>query len=106
MFAQVFGEKHLFGTGFILLVIFIFLLFIPKNTDIKIQIIYLKIFTALFLLIEFLRLVFLVVRDGSLAIYQLPLNLCSLPLYLYPILAFNFGNTKIKTWIMTRHFQP
>ncbi|MFZ9139388.1 MAG: hypothetical protein ACO207_02970 [Bacilli bacterium] len=104
MLAQVFGEKHLFGTGFILLFIFIFLFFIPKNTNIKIQKKYLTLFTNLFLLIEIVRLIFLVVRDGTLAIYQLPLNLCSLPLYLYPILTMNSSNTKIKTWIMPAAF--
>jgi hypothetical protein len=105
-FAQVFGEKHFFGTGFLFLAVFIFLLLLKKNVnDLKNQQrFYLYLFTGLFLLIETLRLIFLFIRDGGLAIYQLPLNLCSVPLYLYPAISLDKKNGRLKKWLMPAAF--
>ncbi len=104
--AQVFGEKHLFGTGFLMLLVVLFLVFLKPNSQglKKQQIFYLRLFTFLFLGIEGLRLIFLIDRDGGLAIYQLPLNLCSVPLYLYPALALDNKNGLIKRWLMPASF--
>lgn len=104
--AQVFGDKHLFGTGFLLLAVFLFLTLLKKSkTDLfKQQKFYLYLFTGLFLGIELLRLVFLVIRDGGLAIYQLPLNLCSVPLYLYPAISLDNKNGRLKQWLMPAAF--
>jgi hypothetical protein len=33
MLAQVFGEKHLFGTGLLFIIVIIFLWFIKKNSN-------------------------------------------------------------------------
>jgi hypothetical protein len=106
LLAQVFGEKHLFGTGFLLLAVFIFLILLKKNPkDLKKQQqFYLYLFTGLFLFIELLRLIFLFVRDGGLAIYQLPLNLCSVPLYLYPAISLDKKNGRLKQWLMPAAF--
>ena len=104
--AQVFGEKHFFGTGILLLIVFTFLLLLKKNaTDLKKQqLFYLYLFTGLFLVIEILRLIFLFIRDGGLAIYQLPLNLCSVPLYLYPAISLDKKNGRLKQWLMPAAF--
>ncbi len=104
MLAQVFGEKHLFGTGLLFIIVIIFLWFIKKNSNVKIQKKYLIIFTILFLTIEFIRLILLIIRDGALAIYQLPLNLCSVPLYLYPALSLDQNNGVFKKWLMPAAF--
>ncbi|MEY3431451.1 MAG: hypothetical protein RIS53_349 [Bacillota bacterium] len=104
MFAQVFGEKHLVGTGLLLTLVFIFLISIKRNANLKTQKKYLFIFTTLFLSVEFIRLILLVNRDGTLAIYQLPLNLCSVPLYLYPALVMDRKNASIKNWLMPAAF--
>jgi hypothetical protein len=106
LFAQVFGEKHLFGTSFLLLALFIFLMLLKKNvTDLKNQQrFYLYLFTGLFLGIESIRLIFLFFRDGGLAIYQLPLNLCSVPLYLYPVISLDKKNGQLKKWLMPAAF--
>jgi hypothetical protein len=106
LFAQVFGDKHLFGTGFLLLAVFVFLFLLKKSkTDLKKQQrFYLYLFTVLFLVIEFLRLIFLFIRDGGLAIYQLPLNLCSVPLYLYPAISLDKKNGRLKQWLMPAAF--
>jgi uncharacterized membrane protein YwaF len=88
MLAQVFGEKHLFGSGLIFVLVVIFLWLIKPSQNItKQQRNLLYLFTILFLVVEMIRLIFLIQRDGGLAIYQLPLNLCSVPLYLYPSLS-------------------
>jgi Integral membrane protein (intg_mem_TP0381) len=104
--AQVFGEKHFFGTGILLLIVFTFLLLLKKNaSDLKKQqLFYLYLFTGLFLVIEILRLIFLFIRDGGLAIYQLPLNLCSVPLYLYPAISLDKKNGRLKQWLMPAAF--
>ncbi len=106
LFAQVFGDKHLFGTGFLLLAVFVFLFLLKKSkTDLKKQQrFYLYLFTVLFLVIESLRLIFLFIRDGGLAIYQLPLNLCSVPLYLYPAISLDKKNGRLKQWLMPAAF--
>lgn len=105
-FAQVFGDKHLFGTGFLFLAVFMFLLLLKKKgADLnKQQRFYLYLFTGLFLVIETLRLIFLFIRDGGLAIYQLPLNLCSVPLYLYPAISLDKKNGRLKKWLMPAAF--
>jgi len=104
--AQIFGDKHLFGTGFLLLVVFGFLLLLKKNTtNLKNQQrFYLYLFTGLFLVIEIIRLILLFIRDGGLAIYQLPLNLCSVPLYLYPAISLDKKNGRLKQWLMPAAF--
>lgn len=106
LLAQVFGEKHLFGTGFLLLAFFIFLFVLKRSkTDLnKQQRLYLILFTGLFLVIEIIRLIFLFIRDGGLAIYQLPLNLCSVPLYLYPAISSDKKNGRLKQWFMPAAF--
>lgn len=106
LLAQVFGEKHLFGTGFLLLAFFIFLFVLKRSkTDLnKQQRLYLILFTGLFLVIEIIRLIFLFIRDGGLAIYQLPLNLFSVPLYLYPAISLDKKNGRLKQWFMPAAF--
>lgn len=106
LMAQVFGEKHLFGSGFLFLAIvgFLFLLKKSKSNLKHQQKVYLYSFTGLFLGIELLRLTFLIIRDGGLAIYQLPLNLCSVPLYLYPAISLDKKNGVLKKWLMPAAF--
>jgi hypothetical protein len=106
LMAQVFGEKHLFGSGFLFLAIvgFLFLLKKSKANLRHQQKLYLYSFTGLFLGIELLRLTFLIIRDGGLAIYQLPLNLCSVPLYLYPAISLDKKNGVLKKWLMPAAF--
>jgi hypothetical protein len=105
-FAQVFGDKHLYGTGFLFLAVFMFLLLLKKKgADLnKQQRFYLYLFTGLFLVIETLRLIFLFIRNGGLAINQLPLNLCSVPLYLYPAISLDKKNGRLKKWLMPAAF--
>jgi hypothetical protein len=106
LLAQVFGDKHLFGSGFLLLGVFVFLILLKKKaSNLKDQQRFnLYLFTGLFLVIELLRLIFLFVRDGGLAIYQLPLNLCSVPLYLYPAISLDKKDGKLKKWLMPAAF--
>jgi hypothetical protein len=104
--AQVFGFKHVFALGLITLVIIIFLVWLqPKQSKLlQQQRLYIAVFAILFYAIELLRLIFLIRRDGGLAIYQLPLNLCSVPLYLYPLLVADKKIKGLKTWLMPPAF--
>lgn len=105
-FAQVFGDKHLFGSGFLFVLVMVFLLWLKQDRQHlqTQQRRYLILFTSLFLGIEIIRLILLVIRDGGLAIYQLPLNLCSVPLYLYPILTIDNKQEMWKKWLMPSAF--
>ena len=105
MLAQVFGEKHLFGSGLIFVLVIGFLWWLKPSQNITRQqknLLYL--FTILFLGVEIIRLFFLIQRDGGLAIYQLPLNLCSVPLYLYPSLSIGNQYPWVKKWLMPAAF--
>ncbi|MFZ9703939.1 MAG: hypothetical protein ACO3BB_01600, partial [Bacilli bacterium] len=105
MLAQVFGEKHIFGSGLIFVLVVVFLLWIEPSQNIaRQQKKLLNLFTILFLVVEVIRLFFLIQRDGGLAIYQLPLNLCSVPLYLYPSLSIGHQYHWIKKWLMPAAF--
>ena len=105
MLAQVFGEKHLFGSGLIFVLVAIFLWMIKPSQNItKQQRNLLYLFTILFLGFEMIRLIFLIQRDGGLAIYQLPLNLCSVPLYLYPSLSISNQYPWLKKGLMPAAF--
>jgi hypothetical protein len=106
MFAQVFGDKHLFGSGLLFLLVALFLIWLKpnKNRLLRQQRFYLILFTCLFFLFEGLRLILLIQRDGGLAIYQLPLNLCSVPLYLYPALSVDQKRGIMTKWLMPAAF--
>ena len=105
MLAQVFGEKYIFGSGLIFALVVVFLFWIKPSQNItRQQKKLLNLFTILFLLVEVIRLFFLIQRDGGLAIYQLPLNLCSVPLYLYPSLSIGHQYHWMKKWLMPAAF--
>jgi uncharacterized membrane protein YwaF len=102
--AQVFGEKHIIGSGLLLFLVAVGLYFLPSAGNKKNVRRWLIGFTLGFLLLELLRLYFLLQRDGTWAIYQLPLNLCSVPLYLYPVLSWGPKQAWVKTWLMPPAF--
>ena len=101
----VFGEKHLLGTGILFVLSFFFLLWIrlKKSRLTKHDRLFLHTFTILFLVIEALRLYFLYAR-GEFSIVQLPLNLCSVPLYVYPLLSFSKKESKLHRFVLPASF--
>ncbi len=90
--APLFGSKHLIGLLFITL-FFLFISSIIKNKKNENQKNTILIFMIAFYILEVLKIGYIIYLDKAYPIYQLPFHLCSIPLYLYPIMYF-FRNTK------------
>lgn len=99
--APIFGSKHLLGlTVVFVLYVGIYIVvkrkeFQPKNVIISIAI--------FLLLLELGKIIYYVNENGSYPIGHLPFHLCSLPLYLYPLLAW-CKNDKVKEFIKPAAF--
>lgn len=91
--APLFGDKHFMGLVFIA-ILFIFFLQIVNTRSNPNHHKSILVFMILFYILEFAKLGYIIYGDKSFPIYQLPLHLCSLPLYLYPLMYF-FKNSKI-----------
>lgn len=86
--APLFGSKHLIGI-LAILIVSILLSFVvyrkkrpPKQRHVVLA------FMAAFYTLEIIKLTYITIQDGSFPIYHLPFQLCSLPLYLYPLMYF------------------
>ena len=96
--AEVFGNKHLIGL-LIVIILFTSIYHIAfKNKSIKTRKM-LIIFLIIFYVLEIIKLTYITIGEGSFPIYQLPLHLCSLPLYLYPLLVFFKNSRFIESFI-------
>ena len=84
--APIFGSKHIIGLLVVLALVILTLFFIEKR-ELPFKIVILVI-TAGILGLEAIKLIYITTRDGSFPMNHLPFHLCSLPLYLYPIISF------------------
>lgn len=96
--APLLGEKHVTG---ILLVAFIIYLLLHKVKKInynqqKSHILHIMI---LFYLLEITKISYTTITSGSFPMNQLPFQLCSLPLYIYPIMYFSKKDAKILDYL-------
>lgn len=89
----------------LLVLSFFFLLWIriEKTKLIEQDRLFLHTFTLLFLIIEGIRLYFLYAR-GEFSIVQLPLNLCSVPLYVYPLLSLSKKDSWLHRFVLPASF--
>lgn len=85
--APLFGSKHLIGLLFVAILIIV-LLFIYKEKSYEDNKKVIFRLSIAFLLLEIVKLLSLTIRDSSFPMNHLPFHLCSLTLYLYPILYF------------------
>lgn len=90
--APLFGSKHLIGLLFITLFFLLISSLIKKKQN-ENQNKFILFFMIAFYILEILKIGYIVYLDKAYPIYQLPFHLCSIPLYLYPIMYF-FKNTK------------
>ncbi len=96
--APIFGTKHLIGILYIIVLVVV-LLFMNKEKNYKAnKSMMLKLSIALILL-ELIKLTVMTIRDSSFPMNHLPFHLCSLPLYLYPILYFAKEDSKLERFI-------
>lgn len=85
--APLFGSKHLIGIAYVIVLITVLLL-TNKDKDYKANKLMMLKLSIAFILLEAIKLTVMTIRDSSFPMNHLPLHLCSLPLYLYPILYF------------------
>jgi uncharacterized membrane protein YwaF len=90
--APLFGSKHLIGILFIT-VFFILISTLIKKDKAQDHNKFILIFMIAFYVLEILKIGYIIYLDKAYPIYQLPFHLCSIPLYLYPLMYF-FKNTK------------
>lgn len=96
--APIFGSKHLIGLLLVTLAITLFLLFFNKQNKITHKKMFLYL-TIIFYILEFTKLGYLIIKNGEFPMNHLPFHLCSIPLYLYPILAFSKSNSRIEKFV-------
>lgn len=90
--APLYGPKHLIGLLVIALLFVVFSKLLSAKKERNNRSIIL-VFLIIFYLLEIIKLSYMTYKNGSFPIYQLPFHLCSLPLYLYPIM-YLFPNAK------------
>lgn len=83
--APLFGAKHLLGLLFIALFYAILMVVINQKKTLNPKRVVLFI-TIIFFIMEILKLVYIIVVNQAFPIHHLPFHLCSLPLYLYPLM--------------------
>lgn len=86
-----FGTKHLIGTITVLVLVTLSLFFLLKIFKIKNHGRVLKIATVILLFLEVLKQTKGIIDAGEYPLWALPFQLCSVPLYLFPIVAFSKG---------------
>lgn len=84
--APMFGSKHLIGLLFVVILVVVLLL-VRKRKKIPTKDILLYLSIA-FIVLEIIKIGTMWIRDGGFPMNHIPLHLCSLPLYLFPILYF------------------
>lgn len=95
--AQVFGSKHLIGLLIVITLVLLSMFLVEKKNVSQKKV--LLVVTIGLLVIEITKLTFITINAGSFPMNHLPLHLCSLPLYLYPIIAFS-KNEKLKKFVL------
>lgn len=98
--APAFGTKHLLGLLYVAILICGGILLLLKNPGKK-QIL---VITILFYFFELLKLGYLIIENGSYPMNHLPLHLCSIPLYIWPILYFSKSGSKLEEYALATAF--
>ena len=98
--ASSFGPKHLLGLLYVVVLVVVGLIVLGKEPSKRKML----ILIILFYIFEILKLGFLIIRDGSFLMNHLPLHLCSIPLYIFPIIYFVKDETKIQKYALATGF--
>ncbi|AIO19681.1 Integral membrane protein [Candidatus Izimaplasma bacterium HR1] len=98
--APMFGTKHILGLLYVVILVVVGIKLLGNNpTKRKILII-----TILFYVFEGLKLGYMIYRDGSYPMNHIPLHLCSMPLYIWPILYFSKKDSKLEKYALATAF--
>lgn len=92
--APVFGSKHLIGLlAVVLLNVGLAIVFSRRVREEKT---FVLLFTITFYVLEVVKIGYLLVRDGNFPMNHIPLHLCSMPLYAYPVWLFAKDGSLLK----------
>ena len=95
--APLFGSKHLLGLLFVVVIVVgLFLLIRRKEINIKKVLLYLSI---AFIVLELINIVTMTIDYGEFPMNHIPLHLCSLPLYVFPILYFSKEGSMVEKYV-------
>ena len=95
--APLFGSKHLLGLLFVVVIVVgLFLVIRRKEINIKKVLLYLSI---AFIVLELIKIVTMTIDDGEFPMNHIPLHLCSLPLYVFPILYLSKEGSKVEKYV-------
>lgn len=103
----IFGSKHIIGLFVVVLLITVGLYLISKFTDyknIKIQQKLIIAVAIIFIVLEVVKVGYTMYPDWEYPVYMLPFQLCSLPLFVFPILAIAKPNSKLANFIKPAAF--
>ena len=96
--APMFGSKHLLGLLYVIVLVIVLFAFNKQTGYASNKKMMLKLSIA-FIGLEIIKLSVMTIRDGSFPMNHLPFHLCSLPLYLFPILYFAKENSLLEKYV-------
>lgn len=100
--AAEFGSKHFIGLGFTFVLI-IMLFFVNEKYKMKEKNIILTV-TIAFYLLEIFKVGYMLFTSGEFPMNHLPIHLCSIPLYVFPILYFSKKGSKLESYMKATAF--
>jgi uncharacterized membrane protein YwaF len=92
--APVFGSKHLIGL--LAVVVLNVALYVVFQRRVKSEKTFVWILTIMFYVLEFIKIGYLIIRDGEFPMNHIPLHLCSMPLYAYLVWLLAKEGTMLK----------
>ncbi len=98
-YAPIFGDKHTIGLIAIALLFVFFANVLNHKKDLNVYKV-IGVFLVLFYLLEALKLGYIIYQDKAYPLNHLPFHLCSLPLYLYPLIYFFRKNNFVQKYVM------
>lgn len=100
--APLFGTKHLIGLLFVVVLITVLFIIVKRKESNSKKVI--LIASIAFIILEIIKLTTMVINKGSFPMNQLPLHLCSLPLYVFPILYFTEEGSTVNKFVKPAAF--
>lgn len=95
--APIFGTKHLIGLLFVAIMIAVLFVIVRRRESNSKKVMLIASIT--FIVLEIIKLSTMIINKGAFPMNQLPLHLCSLPLYVYPILYFTKEESLVNRYV-------
>ncbi len=99
LYAPIFGDKHTIGLITIALLFVFFANLLNHKKDLNVYKV-IGVFLILFYLLEAFKIGYIIYQDKAYPLNHLPFHLCSLPLYLYPLIYVLRNNNFVQKFVM------